>query len=1052
MAAKKKQIKPELSSFTNILNSQIDALINESEQEVDVITFVESEHYLNVTLHGVEKFILKVFYGLPLDDITPYIQVRFFPHDDVGTVMTEVEYALFLKEQKRLNIMDLNFKSAQHLLLVCGRRGGKCVRFDSFLFTSNGMVKIQDLAKNEQPDEHSNLKIDIVKETGKITNSDMFYNGGIKPVKNIKTKFGYEIGATFNHRVKVMHANGNIDWKYMEDIEIGDKVCINRKNNIWPDKPYQIDYKWNKDKLHKRINVPTSNILDEKMAFLLGALVGDGTWTLDWTLQLRVGHHQENDFIQFSEKLFDDVFGYHCKQVNEDGNVLINMHSVEYRKFFNYIGYTLKPEKRAKEIPWIILRERKNIVAKFLSGLFETDGGIECERKVCFSSDSTELVHQVQLMLLNFGIISSRRTKYNKEFEKDYFYLTIGGYRNLKLFHDEIGFVSNYNKDRFNKYFEKIKPDNRSIDNQDVIPHQQQRMQEFWKENPTSSKNRNLVRHVAYGTSNLSYIKLNKIIKEFNVPQDHYFQYIKDCDYYYDEVIEITTSKEQVYDLHIPDGNMYVSNGFMSHNTFIAALICAYESYRLISKGNPQKYYGLTPGQKIKIITVATNGDQAKIASDMIRTIITSSPWLSKFYEGHNQQVIRLRTKYEFDHNLEASLIVEAMACTGPGIRGHTVIVAILDELAHFSDSSGARGGDAVYYSLTPSIATFGVDGKILALSNPYQKTGIFFTQYVKAMGNGIDPPLQHIRAFKIPSWEMNETLDFQFFKNEYELNPESFDYEYGAEFAGSIQGFFKYPEKIEDCINFTLIEKPRPKSPKTIHWLAMDPASVGNGYALCMVHTEERQTETGTKKVIVVDRWKRWLASDEEFAELGLSLIDPAVIDEYIIELSQHFKIGKIRYDQFESAASVSKLVKRGLAAERKPITTSYNMDVFKNLRNLIYSGEIELMDDQIGIMELKYLQEKRMANGKFRVAAPVNGEITTDDMADVLAIAAYMAIEADVINNTTSIIGMGTGSGKMISTVSKQGIPSGMKKYQKQVSMQNLRSKLTAGYRGGR
>jgi intein/homing endonuclease len=1042
--AKKKV--PELTSFDKILTQQIDALINESEQEVDVITFVESPHYLNVTLHGVEKFILKVFYGIRLDDTTPYIQVRFFPHDDVGTLMTEVEYALFLMEQKRINIMDLNFKAAQHLLLVCGRRGGKCVKKNSYLYTVDGMVQIQDLAKNEKPDEHSNLKIDVVQETGKITSSDMFYNGGIKPVINIKTSFGYEIGATFNHRIKVMHSNGNIDWKYMEDIEIGDRVCINRKNNIWPDKPYQIDYKWDEKKLHKKINIPTSNVLDEKMALLLGAFVGDGTWTEEGVLQLRIGHHQENDFIQYSENLFDEIFGYHCKQVNKDGNVLVSIHSVEYRKFFDYIGYTLKPYKRTKKIPWIILRERKSIVAKFLSGLFETDGGVESDRKVCINSDSIELIHQVQLMLLNFGIISSRKIKYNKKYKQNYYILSIGGYRNLKIFNDEIGFVSKYNKDRFNKYFSKVKPDNTSIDNQDVIPYQKQRMNEFWKENKTSRKNRDLVRHVAYGEYDLSYTKLNKLLVEFNVPQ-HYFQYIKDCDYYFDEVVEITTSKEQVYDLHIPDGNMYVSNGFMSHNTFIAALICAYESYLLISKGNPQKHYKLTPGQKIKIITVATNGDQAKIASDMIRTIILQSPWLSKFCDGFNQNSIRLRTKWEYDNNLEPSVFVEAMTCSGPGIRGHTAIVAILDELAHFTDSHGVRGGDSVYYSLTPSIATFGSDGKILALSNPYAKTGIFYTQYVKAMGNEVEPPLQHIRAFKIPTWEMNETLNFQFFKNEYELNPESFDYEYGAEFAGAITGFFKFPDKIDDCINYSLIEKPRPLNLKTVHWLALDPAAVGNGYALCMVHTEERKTELGVKKIIVVDRWRRWLASDEEFADLGLDLIDPSVIDEYILDLSKYFKIGKIRYDQFESASSVTKLVKAGLAAERKPITASYNMDIYKNLRNLIYNNEIELLDHPIGINELRWLQEKKLANGRFRVDAPLTGETTTDDMADVLAVAAYMALESDIINTTTSL--MGLSGGKLVTSLNRKNVPSGMKKYQKQLAMQNMRSKISSNYR---
>lgn len=1044
-----KIIPEETSLFNNILNSQLDELINENEQEVDVITFVESPHYLNQPLHGVEKFILKVFYGLPLDDTTPYIHIRYFPYDEKGKMMTEVEYALFLLEQKRINITDLNFESSQHLLLVCGRRGGKCILLNSYIFCKIGMVKIGDLARNEAIDQTSELILDVVQEKGKVTNSDLFYNGGIKKVKNIKTKFGYEIGATLNHRIKVMLPTGYIDWKYMEDIAVGDMVCINRKNDIWPDEPYSINFDCDESKFHEKIKSSPPNELDEKTAILLGLLVGDGTWTHEGTLQLTVGWHQENDLIQYVEQLFDDVIGYHCTQVRKNNNVSIQIHSKEYRRFFDYIGYTIKPEKHTKEIPWIILKERKNIVAKFLSGLYEADGCVEEKRKITFSSDSKEMVNQTQLLLLNFGIISSRKVKHNKKYDRDYYYLTISGYRNLKIFRDEIGFISNYNKDRLNVYFDKITHGYNGNDNQDKIPFQQKRMQEFWKENPTNRKNRGLIRHVAYGNYDLSYSKLDKIFIEFNVDKDHYFQYIKDCDYFFDEVVVHNISEEQVYDLHIPDGNMYTSNGFMSHNTFIASMICCYETYKLISKGNPQVHYNLIKGQKIKIITVASNSDQAKIASDMIKNSIFQSPWLAKYCISHKMTTIRMQTKYEYDNKLPPSVIIEAMPCTSSGLRGHTVIVAILDELAHFTDS-GSRSGDQVYYSLTPSIATFGRDGKILALSNPYTKSGIFYTQYIKAMGNGIEEPLQHIRAFKLPSWEMNDTLSFEFFKNEYLLNPESFDYEYGAEFSGVITGFFKFPEKIDDCINFSLIDKVRPASQKTIHWVAMDPASVGNGYALCMVHVEDRKTELGTKKVVVVDRWLRWLATDDEFQELGLNMIDPAVIDEYIIELSQHFKISKVRYDQYESAASVSKLVKRGLVAERVPITSSINMAIYKNLRNLIYNEEIELMDNPMGIMELKYLQEKKTNFGRFSVAAPVTGEVTTDDMADVLAVAAFMAIEADVINKTTSMLGT-KNTGSMVLSIGKGSVPTSMRKYQKQQMMQSMRSKLTQGYRSG-
>jgi len=1042
-----KIIPQEPSIFNNILNSQIDALISENEKEVDVITFVESPYYLNQPLHGVEKFILKVFYGIPLDDTIPYIHIRFFPYDEEGKMMTEVEYALYLQEQKRINILDLNFNASQHLLLVCGRRGGKCGRYDSYLFTDQGMVKIGDLAKNEAPDQTSKLTLNIVQEKGKKSNSDLFYNGGVKKVKNIKTNFGYEMGATFNHRIKVMLPTGYIDWKYMEDVTVGDIVCMNRKNDIWPDKPYLINFDWDVTKVHEKIKQP-SNELDEKMAILLGLLVGDGTWTIDTGLQLTVGHHQEKDLIPYVENLFDDVIGYHSTQFQRNNNVSIQIHSKEYRRFFDHIGYTIKPEKRTKEIPWIILKERKNIVAKFLSGLYEADGCVESKRKITFSSDSKEMVNQIQLLLLNFGIISSRKVKYNKKYDRDYYLLYIAGHRNMKLFRDEIGFISNYNKDRLNAYFDTITPGYNGNDNQDKIPFQQKRMQEFWKENPTSRKNRGLIRHAAHGDYDLSYSKLDKILVEFNVDKDHYFQYIKECDYFFDEVVDNSVSEEQVYDLHIPDGNMYTANGFMSHNTFIASMICCYESYKLISKGNPQVHYGLPKGQKIKIITVATNAEQARIASDMIKNSLLQSPWLAKYCVSHKSNTIRMQTKYEFENKLQPTISIEAMPCTTAGIRGHTVIVAILDELAHFADVGAHRSGDQVYYSLTPSIATFGADGKILALSNPYTKSGIFYTLYLKAMGNGIELPMQHIRAFKLPSWEMNDTLSFQFFKNEYGLNPESFDYEYGAEFSGVVTGFFKFPEKIDDCINYSLIDKIRPSSQKTIHWVAMDPASVGNGYALCMVHTEERKTELGIKKFVVVDRWLRWLATDDEFQELGLNMIDPAVVDEYILDLATHFKIVKVRYDQYESAASVSKLVKKGLVAERVPITGKINMDIYKNLRNLIYNNEIELMDNPHGILELKYLQEKKLPSGRFTVNAPASGEVSTDDLADVLAVASYMAMEGDILGKATTMMGVKT-SGSLVLSANKKNMPSSMAKYQKQQAMQNMRLKLTQGYR---
>jgi len=56
---------------------------------------------------------------------------------------------------------------------------------------------------------------------------------------------------------------------------------------------------------------------------------------------------------------------------------------------------------------------------------------------------------------------------------------------------------------------------------------------------------------------------------------------------------------------------MVLSIGRRSGKTTISACIAAYESYKLISKGHPQAFYGLPDANVIQIISVATDKDQA---------------------------------------------------------------------------------------------------------------------------------------------------------------------------------------------------------------------------------------------------------------------------------------------------------------------------------------------------------------------------------------------------------------------------------------------------------
>jgi len=91
----------------------------------DVITFVEAPWGLNLTLFPVQKCVLKVYYGLPLDNQERSIQVPNIINDKILYEFTEVEFLKWLYEEGRCNSREIIEAPYTELILVMGRRSGK---------------------------------------------------------------------------------------------------------------------------------------------------------------------------------------------------------------------------------------------------------------------------------------------------------------------------------------------------------------------------------------------------------------------------------------------------------------------------------------------------------------------------------------------------------------------------------------------------------------------------------------------------------------------------------------------------------------------------------------------------------------------------------------------------------------------------------------------------------------------------------------------------------------------------------------------------------------
>lgn len=124
------------------LKAPLDAFLSKKKLEkqedqfnikfLNILEFIEQFKLLPFGLYPVQRFILKLYYGIPLDTVLPEDETRRIrvPKDwrkvQESVFMTEVEYLAYLNAEGRCNIgvQDLS-RTRKELMLVIGRRSGK---------------------------------------------------------------------------------------------------------------------------------------------------------------------------------------------------------------------------------------------------------------------------------------------------------------------------------------------------------------------------------------------------------------------------------------------------------------------------------------------------------------------------------------------------------------------------------------------------------------------------------------------------------------------------------------------------------------------------------------------------------------------------------------------------------------------------------------------------------------------------------------------------------------------------------------------------------------
>ena len=823
--------------------SIIDELIYDIQQAsattdnvLTIIEFVDTEidkAKWGIDLNLNQRAILKAYYNLKLS----------------------MEEECFLESLKYSDIVrttwDANADTAaQYLVLECGRRGSKCFSASSLLYTKDyGMVtgvelfeklmSVNETAKalvgkaglTELKDLSLPLSTTVAIEgTESTALAQGFYVKGYSDTKKITTSCGYEIEATSEHRIKVIDKAGEINWRYFSEIQAGEFACIHRSTNLFPQDYIDLGlYNVSRNLVDVKAKAKLVNYqepLDKNWGALLGLLVGDGSWTNQKALQLTLHKQDLNHYLKVLEnalKLQDNNLHLGQQARANSLGLTLGISSILLRKFFNNLGFVTDSTPSTKKVPWSIRQSPKDVQAAFISNLFAADGCLgKGGRDVSLSTASKYLAAEVQLMLLNFGIVSRIATRVVNGI--DYYQLILRGKRSLEIFARDITFGLPRKQDPLVAYLATTFKDGGDTER---IPYQKEWLQRIRATLPDNTgkqpgshhaagvnldtdykagkaDKRNLKREFRALVGNaikenctelLSSYRLNAIIafaEEHSSDKEaiDHFKAIRECNYFYDPIVLVEDSEAFCVDLSVPGVEQYVGQGFTNHNSSLCSVIVAYEFYKLCHIPNPQKYYEIGANTPITLLILATTAEQAKGTifaqiSGLFKYVKYFQPLMAKKLVVVGAEEITYKSK---------QISIKSGNSKSSSQVGYSIICLVMDEVARMEGNDVEDDNPSalsMWANLGASGISFGKDARRIALSSAWFEGDPIEKLYDFAK---TDPTYI---GFRLATWQLNPKYgrDNPIVASAYNSNSKLAALEYEGIRSGIESGFFESDE-----------------------------------------------------------------------------------------------------------------------------------------------------------------------------------------------------------------------------------------------------------------
>jgi stage V sporulation protein R len=347
--------------------------------------------------------------------------------------------------------------------------GWACAVRETHVLTDRGIMQLGELVEERQA-----VRVTDGEEPQPVYDWARFSD---RETVWVRTRRGLELEGSLTHRVLLPSG----DWKALGEVTVGDRIQLSRGTNLWAGDhvpvtwraedrltlagvaeragvsfdtarrvqkgltkasrhaaelaPLLAEYtadraaKTSMQNRRKAIRVP--EVVDERFGAFLGYLIGDGHISaVKRTLGLTTGDESQADHFA---ALLTDLFGLTTRKKWDESKWRVLVSSRQLQELLLSLGLETGFAARKKTVPDVVLRSPKPVVAAFLRALYDCDG-YAGKAGVILSTASEEMSKLVQLLLLNFGVLSTRRRQ-----RHDIWHVhTLG--KSAEVFGREIGF------------------------------------------------------------------------------------------------------------------------------------------------------------------------------------------------------------------------------------------------------------------------------------------------------------------------------------------------------------------------------------------------------------------------------------------------------------------------------------------------------------------------------------------------------------------------------------------------------------------------------------